>query len=366
MASEFNLRDRMASEQRVGSSSSHLTTIANLREKRTGEKSPSAKRSGDSSREETNDGQESDYSDLSDADYADADLNSNAGYGEGDSDVDEDESNYALQDPQCKDTFLLQSLFVNRPSTVWFEYAKFAGTVRQQGRELIYKMKEEEKEKEKSLLFRSNHTIICLGGALKRSGFRRLLKGSTYNVFWGHHLKEPQLQKLHPNQVVNHFPGSYTLGRKDYLWKNISKQARSHPKDYDFCAKTYVLPRDRELLQKDYEEVRFYAILHRPRAFFMRSLRVSARGSLVSVLGYACARPRKQPTPLSIDLSPLTHARSLLFSLLSLSSSRRDKCSSSNRPPPPRAAASASPTASRTSRGLASRPSASSTLQTHT
>ena len=361
MASEFNLRDRMTSEQRVGSSSSHLTTIANLREKRTGEKSPSAKRSGDSSREETNDGQESDYSDLSDADYADADLNSNAGYGEGDSDVDEDESNYALQDPQCKDTFLLQSLFVNRPSTVWFEYAKFAGTVRQQGRELIYKMKEEEKEKEKSLLFRSNHTIICLGGALKRSGFRRLLKGSTYNVFWGHHLKEPQLQKLHPNQVVNHFPGSYTLGRKDYLWKNISKQARSHPKDYDFCAKTYVLPRDRELLQKDYEEVRIMPFFTGLARFFYAVF--SARGSLVSVLGYACALPQP-PTPLSIDLSPLT--RALSSSLCSLSSSRRAKCSSSNRPPPPRAAASASPTASRTSRGPASRPSASSTLQTRT
>ena len=351
----------MASEQRVGSSSSHLTTIANLREKRTGEKSPSAKRSGDSSREETNDGQESDYSDLSDADYADADLNSNAGYGEGDSDVDEDESNYALQDPQCKDTFLLQSLFVNRPSTVWFEYAKFAGTVRQQGRELIYKMKEEEKEKEKSLLFRSNHTIICLGGALKRSGFRRLLKGSTYNVFWGHHLKEPQLQKLHPNQVVNHFPGSYTLGRKDYLWKNISKQARSHPKDYDFCAKTYVLPRDRELLQKDYEEVRITC--HSPpasRFFYV----VSPRAALSSLCWAMHAHGRKQPTPLSIDLSPLT--RALSSSLCSLSSSRRAKCSSSNRPPPPRAAASASPTASRTSRAQASRPSASSTLQTRT
>ena len=48
------------------------------------------------------------------------------------------------------------------------------------------------------------------------------LKGWGFNVFWGHHLKEHQLQKLGPHQYVNHFPGSYTLGRKDYLWKNIS------------------------------------------------------------------------------------------------------------------------------------------------
>ena len=134
---------------------------------------------------------------------------------------------------------------------MWFDYAVFAQRRREEGRERTFELTS---EKEKPLLFRSNHTIVCLGGALKRSGFRRLLKGSTYNVFWGHHLKEHQLQRLHPNQCVNHFPGSYTLGRKDYLWKNVSKQARQHPAAYDFCAKSYVLPRDRELLTKDYVE----------------------------------------------------------------------------------------------------------------
>ena len=43
---------------------------------------------------------------------------------------------------------------------------------------------------------------------------------------------------------------------------------------------------------------------------------VSARGSLVSVLGYACARPQAAHPPLYRPLS--SHTRSLLFSLLSL------------------------------------------------
>ena len=29
-------------------------------------------------------------------------------------------------------------------------------------------------------------------------------------------------------QAVNHFPGSYGIGRKDYLWRNLSRMQRQH------------------------------------------------------------------------------------------------------------------------------------------
>ena len=168
-----------------------------------------------------------------------------------DSQSDEEEPPPSSSDDPKSDTIMvLPSLFADRPATVWFDYAAFSGRVRKEARERIVELTG---DKEQPLLFRSNHTIVCLGGALKRSGFRRLLKGTTYNIFWGHHLKEHQLQRLHPAQCVNHFPGSYTLGRKDYLWRNISKQARQHPAAYDFCAKSFILPRDRKKLEKDYE-----------------------------------------------------------------------------------------------------------------
>ena len=125
-------------------------------------------------------------------------------------------------------------------------------------------------------LFRSNHTIICLCGAPKRLGARRLLKGNTYNVFWGHHLKEAQLQKLHPHQYVNHFPGSYTLGRKDYLWKNVSRQQRAHGSQYDFSAKSFILPRDREQLEKNFEEGQVY-IIKPPASAEGRGIRLANR-----------------------------------------------------------------------------------------
>lgn len=210
------------------------------------------KASGGNGREETNDGNESDYSDLDDA----GDVTNFCNNDE-QSDVDEDEANMEAMDPKSDTTLMLPACFASLPPTVFFEYAKFAQRTREVGRERTYALAD---EKELPVFFRSNHTIICLGGALKRCGFRRLLKGNTYNVFWGHHLKEAQLQKLHNRQYVNHFPGSYTLGRKDYLWKNISRQQRQHPQGYDFCAKTYVMPRDRELLQKDYQEGDVYIV----------------------------------------------------------------------------------------------------------
>ena len=201
-------------------------------------------------KEETEDGRESDYSDSDDE----------AAYNQVDegSDVDEDEGAEQGADPGGSEVWLLPSAFSHLPPTVWLDYAVFSSAQREEGRERLVELTS---EKEKPFLFRSNHTIICLGGALKRSGARRLLKGNSYNVFWGHHLKEHQLQKLHPHQYVNHFPGSYTLGRKDYLWKNIWKQIRAHgPTQYDFSAKSFILPRDREALEKNFEEGQTYII----------------------------------------------------------------------------------------------------------
>lgn len=157
-------------------------------------------------------------------------------------------------------SLMLPSLFRGRAPTVWFEYAAFVGKVRSAERQRIFKHVPGVGRADDALKFRSNHTITCLCGAFKRSGFKRLLKGNSYNVFWGHHLKEHQLQKLDMRQLVNHFPGSYGLGRKDYLWRNISRMARRHSGAYDFCAKSYVLPRDRELLERDFADGEVYIV----------------------------------------------------------------------------------------------------------
>ena len=154
-------------------------------------------------------------------------------------------------------TFMLPSLWLNRPSTIWFEYPHEDEGQRTEGRTTLVELSDPSVQ---PLYFKSDHTIRCLNGAFKRAGFRRLLKGSSFNVFWGHHLKEDKLQKLARYQSVNHFPGSYQLGRKDYLWKNINRMARKHGAAYDFCAKSYVLPADRETLEREFVEGDVYIV----------------------------------------------------------------------------------------------------------
>jgi tubulin polyglutamylase TTLL4 len=45
-------------------------------------------------------------------------------------------------------------------------------------------------------------------------------------------------------QKMNHFPGCWHLGRKDYMWKNLNKQRRSFPEAYNFVPNTYLFPAD--------------------------------------------------------------------------------------------------------------------------
>ena len=45
-------------------------------------------------------------------------------------------------------------------------------------------------------------------------------------------------------QKMNHFPGCWQLGRKDYMWKNLNKQRRSFPDAYNFVPMTYIFPND--------------------------------------------------------------------------------------------------------------------------
>lgn len=54
---------------------------------------------------------------------------------------------------------------------------------------------------------------------------------------------------------VNHFPGTFEIGRKDRLWRNLSRlQARVGRKEMDFVPLTFVLPQDIKLLKKEWDE----------------------------------------------------------------------------------------------------------------
>jgi len=94
----------------------------------------------------------------------------------------------------------------------------------------------------------------CVVNALHRSGFQRTPTTRLANVFWSNFLPAEQYCKLNPFQKVNHFPGSFGLGRKDLLIKNIMKLRRYHQtkfsSDFNFIPETFVLPGEWDLFKR--------------------------------------------------------------------------------------------------------------------
>lgn len=77
------------------------------------------------------------------------------------------------------------------------------------------------------------------------NGFQRSEEGNDWTVYFdvsGTRLKV--LENMSRYQKFNHFPGCWSLGRKDYMWKNLNKQRRSHPEAYNFVPTTYLFPSD--------------------------------------------------------------------------------------------------------------------------
>ncbi|GAA54199.1 tubulin polyglutamylase TTLL4 [Clonorchis sinensis] len=78
-------------------------------------------------------------------------------------------------------------------------------------------------------------------------------ESSEWLGYFGNHLKPLGFRPIKEYQKVNHFPGSFQLGRKDKLWINLN-QLRSHfgRRAVDFVPRTFCLPADirqlRELL----------------------------------------------------------------------------------------------------------------------
>jgi hypothetical protein len=61
---------------------------------------------------------------------------------------------------------------------------------------------------------------------------------------WSVPLKPETLRRLDKYRHCNHFPGTFQLGRKDSMYRNISKMIREFGDDYRIVPKTYILPDD--------------------------------------------------------------------------------------------------------------------------
>nr|XP_015838348.1 PREDICTED: tubulin polyglutamylase TTLL4 isoform X2 [Tribolium castaneum] len=95
-------------------------------------------------------------------------------------------------------------------------------------------------------------TLTNSGFALVRSEFSR--ESNQWLGTWGKHMKSPMFKTLKETQKLNHFPGTFQLGRKDRLWRNFQRLINKFGyKEFGFIPQTYVLPHELKILKQNWE-----------------------------------------------------------------------------------------------------------------
>ncbi|XP_026708775.1 tubulin polyglutamylase TTLL4 isoform X3 [Athene cunicularia] len=138
---------------------------------------------------------------------------------------------------------LVYSLFPNVPPTIYFSTRD----------ERVEKLPWEQRKLLRWKMCTVTPNIVKQ--TVGRSHFRVSKKSNDWLGCWGHHMKSPSFRAIREHQKLNHFPGSFQIGRKDRLWRNLLKmQARCGKKEFNFFPQSFILPQDIKLLKKAWEE----------------------------------------------------------------------------------------------------------------
>ncbi|MCJ8732716.1 hypothetical protein PDJAM_G00214480 [Pangasius djambal] len=182
-----------------------------------------------------------------------------------------------LEDDREVKPALVPSLFPFRPPTLYFGTAK----------ERVELLPLEQRSLLKWKI--STVTPNIVKHTITRSHFKVTKKSHDWLGCWGHHMKSPGFKAIREYQKLNHFPGSFQIGRKDRLWRNLSKmQTRFGKREFGFFPRSFVLPQDMKLLKKAWEDggSRQKWIIKPP---------ASARGIGIQVIHKWSQMPRKRP-----------------------------------------------------------------------
>ncbi|XP_058058759.1 tubulin monoglutamylase TTLL4-like [Anopheles bellator] len=133
-------------------------------------------------------------------------------------------------------------------------------------------------------------TPIVVRKVLLNSGFRLLKKTNDWVGIWGKHMKSTCFKTLRPYQKFNHLPGSFQIGRKDRVWRNLQTQMNRHgKKEFGFMPRTYIIPQDLKMLRQlwpRYNQRNCKWIIKPP---------ASARGTGIKVVNRWSQIPKRKP-----------------------------------------------------------------------
>ncbi|NXF75592.1 TTLL4 polyglutamylase, partial [Sclerurus mexicanus] len=172
---------------------------------------------------------------------------------------------------------LVCSLFPNVPPTIYFSTRD----------ETVEKLPWEQRKLLRWKMCRVTPNIVKQ--TISRSHFRVSKKSNDWLGCWGHHMKSPSFRAIREHQKLNHFPGSFQIGRKDRLWRNLLKmQARCGKKEFNFFPQSFILPQDIKLLRKAWEE-------GASRQKWIVKPPASARGIGIQVIHKWSQLPKRRP-----------------------------------------------------------------------
>ena len=68
-------------------------------------------------------------------------------------------------------------------------------------------------------------------------------------------MKSGLFKDLSETQKINHFPGTFNIGRKDRLWKNYYKlRVKFGKSEFSFLPRTFCMPAEARVLRKVWEK----------------------------------------------------------------------------------------------------------------
>lgn len=82
--------------------------------------------------------------------------------------------------------------------------------------------------------------------------------------YWGRHWKTSDYNQMSVNQKVNHYPGSFHIGRKDRIWFHLKEFMRRFGNEFDIMPKTFLMPDDWDDLVDYLNEEESNAVIIKP------------------------------------------------------------------------------------------------------
>lgn len=170
---------------------------------------------------------------------------------------------YSVFKPHSETLHFIKSIFDKKPPTLFFPYPKYTKHSRESDRVRTYNRLDVEYLFPAFRINDSTHIYNAVVNSFKYAGFQMIENSNYWNVLWSGYTKPEDIRELNKYQKVNHYPGSIQLGRKDLLWKNMSRMKQKHGREYDITPTTYLFPEDydRFLAEREQEEANILYIL---------------------------------------------------------------------------------------------------------